>query len=457
MSVSLSSGVTLDNLVTANTDPVTGRIDFPASDCVIPPAKPSNTIVFVGDSMTGQGNIPIVSNYGDMTLPLPTSTSFPAVTSYADKGYVNWALACVGQRLRLLRNAGVGSNRLEHILARLDADVLSLKPRYVSILAGYNNIVNDDTYDNIVTQMSAIFFKIRKAGCFLIACTVLPNATYINAAPARLAVWLKINNWIKAYCQQQDGCFCVDTAESVMDVTTGGEVSGAYQTDNIHPAMKGARLVGQFWAARVDTIIPKSSILLGSPLDLNTNFGQGNILPGGRMVGTGGSNSGTGMSGSVATGWTHQLEYGTATSVASKVSRTDEIKGEWQQIAVSAMTGSSAVRLQKSISSGAATFVAGDTISAQAELAIDSATAIDYFYVQAQVQDSGYSDLAVFTAMLNGPASTVGAFSGVLKIPDFIVPAGAVDHITFKILAHGTTGSAITFRVGRCEMRNLSK
>ena len=92
-----------------------------------------------------------------------------------------------------------------------------------------------------------------------------------------------------------------------------------------------------------------------------------------------------------------------------------------------------------------------------AEISVDSASAIDYFYLQAQVQNSSYADIDVFTAMVNGPASVLSPFSGVLKIPDFIVPAGAVDHITIKILAQGTTGSAITFRVGRSEMRNLSK
>lgn len=294
-------------------------------------------------------------------------------------------------------------------------------------------------------------------GARLIACTILPNTTYINASPARLGVWLQVNNWIKAFCLQTDNCFCVDTAESILDIATGGELAGSYQADNIHPCMKGAQAVGAFWAAAVDPIIPKTAVLLNSPLDLNTNFGQGNLLPGGRMVGTGGTNTGTGMSGSVATGWGHVLEYGTATSVASKVARTDSIKGEWQQIAVSAMTGSTAVKFSKSVSAGASTFQVGDTISAMAEISVDSASAIDYFYLQAQVQNSSYADIDVFTAMVNGPASVLSPFSGVLKIPDFIVPAGAVDHITIKILAHGTTGSAITFRVGRSEMRNLSK
>jgi len=425
---------------------------------VVQTSRPANTWVALGDSMTGQATNPLVADYGSMTPPLPTSTTFPAVVSFNDRGTIAWANVFLNGQMQLLRNAGVGSNRVEHILARMDADALSLSPKYVSVMAGYNNIVNSDTTANITAVLGTIFDKILASGAILLACTILPNATQINAVPAKLVVYNQVNNFIKNYCAANAGAYLIDVAESFLDITTGGELSGYYQVDNIHPVMKGSIPWGQYFAARVLQIIGlKSSPLPTSPLDLFTNFKGGNMLTGGRMVGTGGTNTGTGMSGSVATGWTHQLEYGTATSVASKVARTDGVQGEWQQIAVSSVTASSAVRLQKTITVASGAFAIGETIGgSMMEVAVDAVNAVSSLQLIAQVQNSSFADIEIHSCMLNGPASVVTPFGTALfQIPDFVIPA-LTNHIVFKLIVTLAIGSTITLRAGRAACRNLS-
>ena len=425
---------------------------------VIPIQYPANTISFIGDSMMSRGVSLAATDYSSMVLPLPTSTSFPTVTQHLDRGIHTWCMIAAGQRLKLIRNAGVGGNRTQHVLARIDADVLAAKPRYVACMIGYNNVVGDDTYAQIASDLTEIYAKIRAAGSRLIAFTILPNATFINANAARKAVYNQVNLFIKQYCQQNDGCYCFDAAEAILDVTTGGEQTGSYYTDNIHPVMKGAMLVGNAFGSQIASIVPNSAILLGNPLDTSAVSGGwsgGNMLPGGRMVGTGGANTGVGMSGVVATNWTHQLEFGTATSVASKVARADGVQGEWQQVAISSMTGSSAVRLQKSVAAGAGVFAVGDVIEAIAEFQIDAPTSLTAFQLTAEFLNSGFGTISAAYANQLSDASTVQAGSGVFKTAQVTVPA-LTAYIVFKVIATGNTGTVATFRVGRCELRKVA-
>ena len=448
-----------DNYARVNTDPLTGEATglTTPNGRIFPVQSLANTISFIGDSMFARGSTPAPTDYGSMVLPLPTSTTFPVVTNLLDRGIHTWCLAAVGQRLQLIRNAGVGSNRTQHVLARIDADVLAARPRYVAILIGHNNIVNDDSYAQITSDLTAIYAKIRGAGSRLIAFTILPNATYINATASRKAIYNQVNLFIKQYCQQNDGCFCFDAAEAVMDVTTGGEQTGVYFSDNIHPVMKGAMLIGNAFGTAVSSFIPNSAIQLGNPLDTSAvsgGFVGGNIHNAGRMVGTSGTNTGTGMSGVVATNIVHELNFGTATSVSSKVARTDGVQGEWQQVAISSMTGSSAVRVRRLIAASADTFAVGDQLIGSAEYQIDAPTLASNFTLRIEFANAGFTTIATFDAAQPSDASTVQASTGVFKTGLITVPPLAA-YMYFSIILVGNTGTVATFRVGRCEIRKV--
>jgi hypothetical protein len=291
-------------------------------------------------------------------------------------------------------------------------------------------------------------------GAKLIACTIAPNATNINGTAARKAIYNQVNYYIKQYCQQNDGCFCFDLAEALTDPTNGNELSSVY-SDSIHPNGYGAQLIGNWAYTALNSVIPNSPIQLGSFLDARSaTWTAGNILANGRMAGTGGANSGTGISGTVADSWRHELNFGTAVSVASKVARTDGVQGFWQQMAVASFT-SGAVALRQFATVGANVIQVGDVCFGQAEIAIDATTTVDYLYLMVDCQDSGFSSIATFAHGLNTTGGKVQTTSQpiVFRTPDFTVPA-LTANVKFLVLASGAAG-ACTFRVGRTELRKI--
>jgi len=411
------------------------------------------SVVYLGDSRFGRSGNPAPADYSSMVLPLPTSTSFPTLASWNDRGLVNWMQACTLQRLRLLRNAGVGGNRVQHMRARLQADVLSLNPGYVVVLAGYNNIINDDSFETIIADLGPIYDDILASGAGLVALTELPVAGVFGVA-SRLATWNRLNKWIRDYCRDRKNAKCVDASSSLSDPISGDPLASIY-SDAIHPVMRGAQLFGAGFAkANPFEGAPESQLLTGSNKDvISTLNPAGNIVLNGLMAGTTGVNSGAGISGTVATSWTHQLEYGSATSVASKIARTDGRPGDFQQVAISAING--AVRLQQTRSVAAAGYAVGDVIRCFVELAIDAATSCDTLTFTAQVQNASFADIANYSWNLNSGGSSVQVTDGVVvaSIPDFTVPA-LTNHIIFKVITASAAGS-VSFRVGTVDCRKV--
>lgn len=84
----------------------------------------------------------------------------------------------LGQRLTIIGNSGIGGNETDAMLARFQTDVLDHNPDLVSILAG----TNDDVGDNTIANLKAMYRLALGAGITVVAHNIAPTVT----APAGL-------------------------------------------------------------------------------------------------------------------------------------------------------------------------------------------------------------------------------------------------------------------------------
>jgi hypothetical protein len=182
------------------------------------------------------------------------------------------------------------------------------------------------------------------------------------------------------------------------------------------------------------------------------------------MTGTTGTKSGTGVSGTVATG--ALLYSGAGTVVGSKVAKTDGQSGEWQQVVFSGPAAAN-WSLQLDYNGGAyilpaAGWAVGDTLTAACEVQ----TSGDWSQVRTlslgltAIGGSGikYSANAVVYARDTALYTlTVAPGTGVLMTKPLLITSGA----TSLSVMIGTTmaaggASTHTVQVGRCELRKQS-
>jgi lysophospholipase L1-like esterase len=367
------------------------------------------------------------------------------------RGAVNWALARLRQRGKLLHNGGVGGERTDQILARFATDVSAYNPGIVVLNGGTNDISQlvtasagtvTTTVATIKTNLTAAINLIIGIGARPLVVTLPPNSAY---SANQLLAWAQVNRWITSLPTTVKGVTVCDWTPPV--VSTAGAWATGMTYDNTHASSIGAARMSVPLAAALDKLLPAQD-----PLPAYTD--SMDLLTNGSMTGTGGT-AGTGITGSVAAGWLMLPSTGTVTAVASKVVRTDNVPGEWQQIAISAVGASSnGVRLFRDIDAGK--WSVGDVVVGYAEFETDSdltVSSLSQFFFQIVVITATGNAWALYNAntdSLNDPTCRLS--SGVLRTMPFTIPSGATGfRAHFEV--DGATG---TFRVGRVSVVNLT-
>jgi lysophospholipase L1-like esterase len=205
-------------------------------------ARPSNTIVLIGDSLTAYN--------GGLSTATPAQSLDAALLD--GKGIHNWANFFLGKDLSVLGNSGIGGQTSTQILARFTTDALNLNPAMVSILAGTNDPVTMDTIGNLTAMYTAAL----AAGIRVVAQTVPPTTTSAAGIEARR---LKINDWIRGYARSTPGVILSDMAATWQDPTLAGyKPVVAYVGDGTHPTVAGAMAAGRVFADAVRPFVPRN-------------------------------------------------------------------------------------------------------------------------------------------------------------------------------------------------------
>lgn len=207
-----------------------------------------NTAILFGTSLENQGN------GGPDTLDPADAT---AVNS---RGWFTWANGYLGQRFKLIRNAGIGGNTSTQMLARIQADVIAYDPEWVFIGGPANDPSTDFTAATTIANYTAILDAL--AGRRIVMLNHPPRIE-INTAARRKSV-SQINEWIRLLPETRKNVIVVDVWRVLADPATGSPATGM-AVDGTHYTTAGAQRVGAAVAAVIAPLsTPRPRRVLGA-------------------------------------------------------------------------------------------------------------------------------------------------------------------------------------------------
>jgi lysophospholipase L1-like esterase len=146
------------------------------------------------------------------------------------------------------------------MLVRLFPDVIDLKPAVMILLAGTNDIAQNngpETLDMIEENFTAITELAQAHGIKVILCSVTPIADYGPTKRSDVrppADILKVNDWMKAYAAKT-GAIYADYFSALADDT--GHMKPGISADGLHPNAQGFALIVPVAQAAIDQALKK--------------------------------------------------------------------------------------------------------------------------------------------------------------------------------------------------------
>jgi len=171
-------------------------------------------------------------------------------------------------------NRGIGGQVTSQMLVRFYPDVIDLKPAAVIILAGTNDVAQNngpETAEMIEENLMAMTELAQRHGIKVILCSVTPISDYTTLAPGRggapppggaavgskriqsiqrpPADILKLNAWMKSYATSV-GATYADYYSAVVD--QNGMFKDEMSNDGLHPNPQGFALIAPVAEAAIE-------------------------------------------------------------------------------------------------------------------------------------------------------------------------------------------------------------
>lgn len=154
-------------------------------------------------------------------------------------------------------NRGISGQITGEMLGRMRADVIDLKPSYVLVLAGTNDIARGVEVKTIQNNLTMIADLAEAAGIRPLFASLLPVSDYHKGDDPRYeqtkrrppATIRQLNAWIEGFCHQR-GYAYVDYFSQLAD--TSGLLKEDSADDGLHPNGKGYRLMAPVALAAID-------------------------------------------------------------------------------------------------------------------------------------------------------------------------------------------------------------
>jgi lysophospholipase L1-like esterase len=143
-------------------------------------------------------------------------------------------------------NRGIDGQRSDEILARFDRDAVKIKPNYVIILAGVNDIYQGASLESIKNNLLTMCQNSISAGIRPVLASVLP---YNTASPSETTAIRDLNIWIEYTANRLGIPFC-DTNLVVADPESRDRLLSS--PDGYHPDVSGYRTMGESLARVIE-------------------------------------------------------------------------------------------------------------------------------------------------------------------------------------------------------------
>ncbi|MCZ1075104.1 SGNH/GDSL hydrolase family protein [Rhodococcus sp. A5(2022)] len=346
-----------------------------------------------------------------------------------NRGYVTQAMVMLRQRMRWLKNGGVGGDTVAQMLARTD-DLLALNPGWLIGMGCINSINNDgSTSATIIGQLTQIFDKCAAKGVRVVWGTDWISGGTNTTDKKKAAA--EVNNWLRQQATRRPNFYLAEYA-AVMGDTETGIIPASLGQDLLHQDEPGAYRMAQELVRVLDPLVPRSDRLL------TYNGDPTNYLPNGMF---------TGNTSGLATGWSK----GSSTATVSKVARTDGLPGEWQQVSC---TNETVTSMTRQVVLSSTDLTEGVPVFAELEFETDEA-GWNATEMTLQLQTIGgnsasSSNPKVVNDMVQGattPQALPRIASGILRTPAFPISIGAT-HLQFSVRFKGTG----VYRVSRARI-----
>lgn len=398
-----------DNLANLVTKEEANATYAPASGSAAYAPRDLASFVTLGDSRT-QRNGAVSTD----------AASASGVIAKDNRGYVTQAMVMMRQRMRWLKNGGVGGDTVAQMLARTD-DLLALNPGWLIGMGCINSINSEGaTSATIIAQLTQIFDKCAAKGVRVVWGTDWISGGTNTADKKKAAA--EVNNWLRQQATRRPNFYLAEYA-AVMGDTETGIIPVALGQDLLHQDESGAYKMAQELVRILDPLVPRSDRLL------TYNGDPTNYLTNGMF---------TGDSSGLATGWS---KGGSTTAVYTKVPRTDGLPGVWQQVAC---TNETTTSLQRQVVLSGTDLTQGVQVFAELEFETDEANwNTTEFTLQLQTiggDGASPSNPKVVNDMVSGsttPAALPRISSGILRTPTFPISTGAT-HLQLTVRLKGT-------------------
>ena len=192
----------------------------------------------------------------DQKLGAP-SPQRPRVVFLGDSITDGWRLNEYFGSDRDFVNRGIGGQVTGQMLARMQADVINLKPRIVLVLGGINDLGRGMAVRAIENNLSMIADLAEANHIEPMFASLLPVSDYhknvnpqyertTRLSPAKI---VEINGWLRGFCEQRHFRY-VDYYSAVVD--KNGFLQAESSDDDLHPNARGYRLMAPVALAAVE-------------------------------------------------------------------------------------------------------------------------------------------------------------------------------------------------------------
>lgn len=279
---------------------------------------------------------------GDSQMAYQTE-AVPIGFSAKITGFLHWANAMSGAQWEIIRNAGVAGNNTAQCLARVDTEVIPYAPTACEVCIGTNDLVPGAQIENLpqdqtLKNIEAIYKKLRNAGIWVRAYSVLPRAGLNATQAARI---LEINEFIRKYWSANAGGEYVDIFTKTVDPTsTVIAPRSGILGDGTHPASVGAFTIGQIVAPYLSSArwVANSVLPCSVAQDYAINSAVAQYVRNPLCTGT----SGTLPSGNTGSAPDHFTAFTTAgVSTTHSIAANADGVGNYHQLAITASAAAS--------------------------------------------------------------------------------------------------------------------
>lgn len=182
------------------------------------------------------------SRYAEANKTVKTPTRVVFMGNSITDGW--WGADSLFFKNNRLIGRGIGGQTTAQMLVRFRADVINLQPKAVVILAGTNDIAQNNGYiapENILGNIISMAELAKANNIDVVLCSILPTYEYgwrKGLEPADKIIAL--NKMIKAYADQNNLTY-VDYHSALKDERNG--LPEKYSKDGVHPTMEGYKIM----------------------------------------------------------------------------------------------------------------------------------------------------------------------------------------------------------------------